>query len=235
MQQRKELNNVLNTDKIGRLMLKLSLPVFLGIFVQTLYNVINTIFVGQYTGSLGIAGLSIVFPIQMFGVGLGTLAGIGGMSLISRLLGSQERDRAEKALGNGIFLSVILGAVVVIETGASRDDRGPRGNSTGAAATRRVERSLDVDVGANPVVAAGRLDRQADETDVHRDTEWVGGEFEHHRSGEAEGGGAVAHDRDAAGRLEIEEHLVAVGIRSGPDGHEGRRNELAVRVHSQSS
>jgi putative MATE family efflux protein len=114
MQERKELNGVLNTDKIGRLMVKLSLPVFMGIFVQTLYNIINTIFVGQYTGSLGIAGLSIVFPIQMFGVGLGTLAGIGGMSLISRLLGGQDKERAEKVLGNGISLSVILGAVVVI-------------------------------------------------------------------------------------------------------------------------
>jgi len=114
MQDRKELHSVLNTDKIGKLMFKLSLPVFMGLFVQTLYNVINTIFVGQYTGSLGIAGLSIVFPIQVFGVGLGALAGIGGMSLISRLLGSLDHEGAEKALGNGIALSVILGVVVVI-------------------------------------------------------------------------------------------------------------------------
>ena len=114
MQKRKELNSVLNTDKIGRLMVKLSLPVFMGIFVQAMYNVINTIFVGHYTGPLGIAGLSIVFPIQMFGVGLGTLAGIGGMSLISRLLGAQDKEGAEKVLGNGITLSFILGAVVVI-------------------------------------------------------------------------------------------------------------------------
>ena len=114
MQEKKELHNVLDTENIGKLMFKLSLPVFLGLFVQTLYNVINTVFVGQYVGPLGIAGLSIAFPLQMLGVALGTLAGIGGMSLISRLIGMQDHEGAEKALGNGISLSVVISIVVLI-------------------------------------------------------------------------------------------------------------------------
>ena len=58
--------SVLHDERIGRLMFKLTIPAFLGIFVMTLYNVIDAIFIGHYVGHLGIAGLSIVFPFQMF-------------------------------------------------------------------------------------------------------------------------------------------------------------------------
>lgn len=94
-------------------MFKLSIPVFFGLFVQTLYNVISAIFVGHYSGALGIAALSLAFPFQMLGVGFGNLAGIGGQSIISRLLGAKEHDKAEKALGNGISVSIILSLLVV--------------------------------------------------------------------------------------------------------------------------
>ena len=114
MQPRKNLTNVLDTDRIGPLMVKLSMPAFLGMFVQSMYNVISTIFVGQYVGALGIAGLSIAFPLQMFGVGLGNLSGIGGMSLISRYIGSREYEKAEKALGNGTSLSIFLGLFILV-------------------------------------------------------------------------------------------------------------------------
>lgn len=114
MQDKTKYVNILDTDKIGSLLFKLSMPVFMGMFVQTLYNVISTIFIGQYVGPLGIAGLSIAFPLQMMGVALGNLAGIGGMSLISRSLGAGDNEKAEKALGNGIVLALVLGVVVLI-------------------------------------------------------------------------------------------------------------------------
>ncbi len=106
--------NVLDTDRIGPLLVKLSLPAFLGMAVQTLYNVINTIFVGHYVGSLGIAGLSIVFPLQMMGMGMGMMVGVGGMSLISRYIGAKRREDAEKALGNGVSLGFLVSAVVLV-------------------------------------------------------------------------------------------------------------------------
>lgn len=60
--------SALDGDRTGRLLVKLTLPAFLGMFVMTLYNVVDTIFIGQYVGPLGIAGLSIVFPLQMFSI-----------------------------------------------------------------------------------------------------------------------------------------------------------------------
>jgi len=107
-------HNVLDDDRIGRLLVKLTLPAFLGMFVMTLYNVIDTIFIGQYVGPLGIAGLSIVFPLQMFSMGIGQMMGMGGASLISRLIGANNIPRAEHALGNAFSGTVILSAIVMV-------------------------------------------------------------------------------------------------------------------------
>lgn len=79
-----------------------------------MYNIINTVFVSHYVGPLGIAGLSIVFPLQMFSMGIGQMAGMGGASHISRLIGAHNIPRAEKVLGNALSLAVILALVITI-------------------------------------------------------------------------------------------------------------------------
>ena len=119
MNNRKE--NILNDDRIGQLLFKLSLPAFMGMFVMTLYNVVDTIFIGHYVGPLGIAGLSIVFPVQMLTMGIGFMMGMGGASLISRLIGAGNISRAEHALGNALTPTVILSVVVMI-AGLSNPD-----------------------------------------------------------------------------------------------------------------
>lgn len=54
----------LNSDHIGRLLVKLSVPAFLSMFVTTTYSIVNTIFLGRYVGSMVIAAVAMVFPIQ---------------------------------------------------------------------------------------------------------------------------------------------------------------------------
>jgi len=100
--------SVLDSDKIGSMLFKLSLPAFMGMFVSTSYNVVITIVIGHSVGSLGIAGLSIVFPLQMFAMGVGQVTGIGGASLISRLIGAGHKNRAEQALGNAVTINIIV-------------------------------------------------------------------------------------------------------------------------------
>jgi len=107
-------HNILNTDRIGPLLLKLTMPAFFGMFVQTLYNVISTIFIGHYVGPQGIGGLSIVFPLQMLAYGFGMMVGLGGASLISRQLGGGDNTNAEKTLGNGFTISIVLYVIVAI-------------------------------------------------------------------------------------------------------------------------
>jgi len=114
MQNQPPNHNILDTDRIGWLLLKLSAPAFFGMFVQALYNVVNTIFIGQFVGTLAIAGLSIAFPLQMLVMGLSMMVGMGGASLVSRLLGSGDKEGAELALGNGISLSILLGVLAMV-------------------------------------------------------------------------------------------------------------------------
>jgi hypothetical protein len=70
----------------------------------------------------------------------------------------------------------------------------------------------------------------ADEAHVHRHPERVGGKFEHDRTGKADRGCSITDYRQAAGRFEVEEHLIGVLVGAGTDGDEGGREELAVLV-----
>ena len=106
--------SVLDNDKIGSLLFRLSTPAFISSFVMMMYNIINTIFISRYVGPPGIAGLSIVFPLQMLSMGIGQMTGMGSASHISRMIGAHDLPRAEKVLGNAMTLSVVLGLVVTI-------------------------------------------------------------------------------------------------------------------------
>ncbi|OGO41618.1 MAG: hypothetical protein A2137_02375, partial [Chloroflexi bacterium RBG_16_58_8] len=74
----------------------------------------DTIFIGQFVGRLGIAGLSITFPLQMLTMGMGQMVGLGGASVISRLIGRGDNHRAERTLGNGITLGIFLSALLML-------------------------------------------------------------------------------------------------------------------------
>jgi len=104
----------LANEPIKTLLWKLSLPAMAGMFVMTLYNVVDMIFVGRGVGALAIAGVSIVFPVQMFTMAIGQMIGIGTSSLISRSLGACDMKRAERALGNAIFLILVLGGTLTV-------------------------------------------------------------------------------------------------------------------------
>jgi putative MATE family efflux protein len=105
---------MLANESIGRLLFRLSLPAGIGMFVMALYNVVDTIFIGHAVGSLGIAGLSIVFPVQILVMGIGQLIGMGGASLISRALGARHHERAARSLGNAVTSVIVLGGLLTV-------------------------------------------------------------------------------------------------------------------------
>jgi len=109
-----ENQNILDDDRIGRLLFQLSLPAFIGMFVMTLYNVVDTIFIGHFVGPLGIAALAIVFPFQMFAMGIGHMTGMGGASLVSRLIGAGDVKGAERSLGNAVSSTFVLSGAIMI-------------------------------------------------------------------------------------------------------------------------
>jgi len=112
-----EKSEFLGTDSIGKLLFKLSTPAIIGMVVQALYNIVDTLFVGRAYGAesvQAIGGLSIAFPIQMIIMAFGIILGTGGSSIISRALGARDPERAEKTLGNVFSLSLILSVLIAI-------------------------------------------------------------------------------------------------------------------------
>ncbi|MEL7565926.1 MAG: MATE family efflux transporter [Dehalobacterium sp.] len=98
----------LGEDNILQLLLKFSIPAIVGMLVQALYNVVDRIFIGQGVGSLGIAGVTIGFPIMIVMMAFGMLVGIGTTSLISLRLGEQKKDEAELIMANGMVLLIVI-------------------------------------------------------------------------------------------------------------------------------
>jgi len=107
-------NDILGSDHIGRLLLRLSVPAMIGMMVMALFNIVDMIFVGRGVGPLGIAGVTIVFPIQMFVMAVAQMIGIGGASIVSRALGSKNMERAERTLGTIMLSSLLVGTTIVI-------------------------------------------------------------------------------------------------------------------------
>lgn len=99
---------------VGKLIWKLSFPAMAAMFVNGLYNLVDTIYIGHGVGRLGIGALSVSFPVQMIIIGMGAMLGIGTASVISRSLGAQNYERAGQAFGNSLSAIVLLSILFVI-------------------------------------------------------------------------------------------------------------------------
>jgi putative MATE family efflux protein len=110
----KSKRELLLSGNLTGLLFKFSAPATIGMVVGALYNIIDTIFVGKGVGSLAIAALSIVLPIQLIIMGIGTMLGIGSASIISRALGRNRKDIAQNAFGNAITLNLLISIFCMI-------------------------------------------------------------------------------------------------------------------------
>ncbi|HOS25885.1 MAG TPA: MATE family efflux transporter [Deltaproteobacteria bacterium] len=102
----------LGESGIAGLLWKFSLPAVVGMVVHSLYNVVDRIFIGRAVGPVGIAGISVAFPMMVILMAFGMLIGIGATSLISIRLGQQRKDEAEKVMGNAFALFVMVSFVL---------------------------------------------------------------------------------------------------------------------------
>jgi len=107
-------SDMLGKEKVGLLLFKMSAPAIIGMMVQSLYNIIDGIFIGHYVGTLGLGAISIVMPMQMVLMALGMLFGIGGASIISRRMGTNDLEGASLALGNMVALCVGSGLLCLL-------------------------------------------------------------------------------------------------------------------------
>ncbi len=103
----------LGTLPISKLLIKQSIPASIGILVMSLNILVDSIFVGNWIGSIAIAAINVVLPVSFFIGALGMAIGIGGSSIISRALGANNKAKAVKTFGNQITLTLLVTITMV--------------------------------------------------------------------------------------------------------------------------
>src|SRR5665811_1019824 len=84
--------------------------------IRDRYNIVDRIFIGQGVGAEALSGISVIFPVMLIIMGFGMLIGIGTGVLVSINLGKREIEMAEKTIGTGFFLMILVSVVVMIVT-----------------------------------------------------------------------------------------------------------------------
>lgn len=99
--------NILGTEKIGKLIRKFSIPCIISLLVNSLYNIVDQIFIGWGVGYLGNGATNVVFPLTMICLAFALMFGDGTSAYLSLKLGEKRKEEAEKGVANGILISVI--------------------------------------------------------------------------------------------------------------------------------
>lgn len=108
-----DIKEVLNGN-IFKVWAKFIIASVVGVVLNTIYTMVDGIFIGQGVGEVGLAGVNIAWPAVTLVVGIGLMIGIGTSSIIAIYMGKGENKKAEKVLGTGVTLIVCIGVVVTI-------------------------------------------------------------------------------------------------------------------------
>ncbi len=103
--------NALETESIGKLLRQYSIPGIIAMTATSLYNIVDSIFIGHSVGAMAIAGLTITFPLINLGAAFGSLVGLGGATILSVFLGQKNNRLARTVLSNVVILNLIIGFI----------------------------------------------------------------------------------------------------------------------------
>lgn len=103
----------LANKNVGKLLWQYALPAIIGTLVNSLYNVIDRIFIGHWVGDEALAGLGLILPIMNITAAVGMLVGAGSASRISIYLGRKDKETAEKIAGTSLVMTLILSGLVI--------------------------------------------------------------------------------------------------------------------------
>lgn len=113
-----EKQNLFATEPIGKLIIKFAVPSVIALLVNSLYNIVDQIFIGWGVGYLGNGATNIVFPITIIALALSMMIGNGGAAYLSLKLGEGEVAVAKKGVGNAVTLvtvvSIVLTAIFLV-------------------------------------------------------------------------------------------------------------------------
>ena len=104
----------LGTVKISKLLLTYALPSIVASAVMSIFNIVDSIFIGHGVGTLGLSGLAVLLPLMNMMVAFSALVAVGGANLMSMLLGQKDYKNANIILGNVVTLSIIYAVILNI-------------------------------------------------------------------------------------------------------------------------
>ena len=104
----------LGTQPIHKLLWKYSLPAIIAMTAASLYNIVDSIYIGHGCGALALGALTVAKPFMDICAAFGSLVGVGASSLLAIYLGEKDYDKANRVLGNVIVLNVLLSAIVMV-------------------------------------------------------------------------------------------------------------------------
>ena len=99
----------LGTERIRKLLMQYAVPAVVAMTASSLYNMVDSIFIGHGVGPLAISGLALTFPLMNLAAAFGSLVGVGAATLISMRLGQRDYATAQNVLGNVVMLNLLLG------------------------------------------------------------------------------------------------------------------------------
>lgn len=112
----KQAATQLGTEPIGKLLKQYAIPAIIAMTASSLYNMVDSIFIGHGVGTLAISGLAITFPLMNLAAAFGSLVGVGASSLISVKLGQKDYRSAQLILGNVVSLNLVIGLLFTAVT-----------------------------------------------------------------------------------------------------------------------
>ena len=111
----------LGTERIRKLLFQYAVPAIIAMTASSLYNMVDSIFIGHGVGPLAISGLALTFPLMNLAAAFGSLVGVGAATLISMRLGQRDYETAQRVLGNVVALNLLIGVAFSIATLALLD------------------------------------------------------------------------------------------------------------------
>ena len=104
----------LGTESIGKLLMQYAVPAIIAMTASSLYNMVDSIFIGHGVGTMALSALALTFPLMNLGAAFGALVGVGAATLISVKLGQKDYDTAHRVLGNVFVLNILLGLAFTV-------------------------------------------------------------------------------------------------------------------------
>ena len=110
----KKIPSELGTQPVGKLLKQYALPSIIAMLASSLYNIVDSIFIGHGVDALALSGLAVTFPLMNISTAFGAMVGMGSSTLISVKLGQKDYGTAQNILGNAVVMNILMGVIFAI-------------------------------------------------------------------------------------------------------------------------